>query len=242
MTNSMTNNYKKVINELDKYSNKDKKNSFIKFFKTVKGEYGYGDKFLGITVPNIRKVAKQYIDLDLENISFLLKNEYHEIKLVSLIILTYKFEKYKKEKNEKELKNIFNFYLKNTKYINNWDLVDLSCYKIVGRYLLDKDRSILYKLVNSKNLWERRISIVSTMMFIRNFEYKDTIKLCNILINDKQELIHKASGWMLREVGKKDKKVLINFLNRNYKKMPRIMLRYSIERLSDKEKAFYMSK
>ena len=141
------------------------------------------------------------------------------------------------------MKNIFNFYLQNTKYINNLDLVDLSCYKIIGDYLLDKDRSILHELSKSKNLWERRISIVSTFAFIKNHEYKDTIKICEQLLNDKEELIHKATGWMLREVGKKtDKKILLAFLNKNYKRMPRIMLRYSIERLSDKEKAFYMSK
>lgn len=242
MTNSMISNYKNVISELNQYSNDAKKKVFIHFFKTGKGEYGEGDKFIGVTVPTIRKIAKKYIDLNFENINCLLKNKYHEIRLTGLIILTYKYEKYRKEKNKKELENIFNFYLKNTSYINNWDLVDLSCYKIIGQYLLDKNRDILYKFAISKNMWERRISIVSTMAFIKNFEYIDTIKICKILLNDKQELIHKATGWMLREVGKKDQKILLDFLNENYKKMPRIMLRYSIERLSNKEKTLYMSK
>lgn len=246
MINSMTNkklDYKNVISELNKFSKKDKQKIFVKFFKTGKGEYGEGDKFLGISVPVIRKIAKEYINLDLEDINALLKNEYYEIRLTALIILTYKFEKYTKEKNEKELKNIFDFYLKNTKYINNWDLVDLSCYKIVCEYLLNKDRKILYNLATSKNLWERRISIVSTFEFIKNKEHKDTTKICEILLNDKQEIIHKAIGWMLREAGKKiNKNIIIDFLDKNCKKMPRIMLRYSIERLSDKEKEFYMKK
>jgi len=235
--------YKNTILDLEKMKNPEKIKIFKRFFKTGKGEYGEGDEFLGISVPQMQIISKKYIDLDLKNIKKLLESKYHEVRTAALTILTYKFENYKKEKNINELKNIFDFYLQNTKYINNWDLVDLSCYKIVGDYLLDKDRSILHELSKSKNLWERRISVVSTFAFIKNHEYKDTIKICEQLLNDKEELIHKATGWMLREVGKKtDKKILLAFLNKNYKKMPRIMLRYSIERLSDKEKAFYMSK
>jgi len=235
--------YKNILNEFSLLKNEEKIKIFKRFFKTKKGEYGEGDEFLGITVPLIRDLSRKYIELEYSDIKKLLENKYHEIRLCALIILTYKFEKYKKEKNENELKYIYNFYLENIKYINNWDLVDLSCYKIIGEYLLNKDRSILEELSISKNLWERRIAIISTFAFIKNNEYKDTVKICEILLNDKQELIHKATGWMLREMGKRiNKELLINFLNKYYKKMPRIMLRYSIERLNNDEKAFYMKK
>ena len=235
--------YKNVISDLQKMADPEKAISSKRFFKTGKGEYGEGDEFLGISVPNMQKVAKKYINLDLNNIKILLENKYHEVRVAALTIITYKFEDFQKDKNENELKNIYNFYLENTQYINNWDLVDLSCYKIVGAYLLDKDRSVLYKLAISKSLWERRIAIVSTFAFIRNGEYEDTIKICEILLNDKQELIHKATGWMLREAGKKiNKDLLINFLDIHRGNMPRIMLRYSIERLSTDEKSFYMKK
>lgn len=235
--------YKNILNEFELSKNEEKIKVFKRFFKTKKGEYGEGDEFLGVTVPVIRSLSRKYIELNYSDIKKLLENKYHEIRLCALIILTYKFEKYQKEKNENELKYIYNFYLENTKYINNWDLVDLSCYKIIGEYLLNKDRSILGELSVSNNLWERRISIISTFAFIKNNEYKDTTKICETLLNDKQELIHKATGWMLREMGKRiNKELLINFLNKYYKKMPRIMLRYSIERLNNDEKAFYMKK
>lgn len=235
--------YKNTISDLEKIKNLEKIETSKRFFKTGKGEYGEGDEFLGISVPQMQSISKKYINLDLKNIKRLLESKYHEARTAALTILTYKFENYKKEKNINELKNIFDFYLQNTEHINNWDLVDLSCYKIVGDYLLDKDRSILHELSKSKSLWERRISVVSTFAFIKNHEYKDTTKICEQLLNDKEELIHKATGWMLREVGKKtDKKILLAFLNKNYKKMPRTMLRYSIERLSSDEKLFFMKK
>ncbi len=235
----ISNDHIYIVSELNKYKNK---NNNIKFFKTNKGQYAENDKFLKVRMEDIRIIAKKYINISLDNIDFLLKNEYHEVRLTGIIILTYKFEKYQKEDNEKELKNIFDYYLKNTKYINNWDLVDFSCYKIVGEYLINKNRNILYALVASENMWERRIAVVSTFAFIKHNEYKDTLNICKILLNDNEDLIQKSTGWMLREIGKRiNKNILITFLNENYKNMPRVMLRYSIEKLSPKEKKYYMN-
>jgi len=206
---------------------------FKRFFKTGKGEYGEGDKFLGIAIPEVRKVAKKYKNLSLKDLEKLLKNEFHECRLCALMILRYQYESFE---NQKEL---INFYLKNTQYINNWDLVDLSCEYILGNWLLDKDRKILYKLAKSKNLWERRIAIISTFEFIRHQQFTDTLKLSEILINDKHDLIHKTVGWMLKELGKRDKKVLKDFLDKHYQKMPRVMLRYAVERLDKEERIRY---
>ncbi len=215
-----------------------KKAALERFFKTGKGQYGEGDVFLGVMVPEQRKVAKKYSELSLKGIKTLLYSKIHEHRLVSLFIL---IDKYKRS-DEKGKKEIYNFYLKNTKQVNNWDLVDLSAHKIVGDYLLDKDRKILYKLVKSKNLWERRISIISTFAFTDKKDFKDAIKICEILLKDKHDLIHKATGWVLREIGKKDQKVLEGFLKKYNKVMPRTMLRYSIERLSEAKRKFYMKK
>ena len=173
------------------------------FFKTGKGEYGEGDVFLGITVPIQRKIAKEFKEIDYKEIQELIESKIHEKRLIGILILIEKF----KNSEEKEKKQIFEFYIKNSKNVNNWDLVDLSAEHIVGDYLFDKPKDILYSLAKSENLWQRRISIVSTFAFIRKGELKDTLKIANILINDKQELIHKAVGWMLREVGKKDEKI-----------------------------------
>ncbi len=240
MKNStISNNYINIISELNKCKNK---NNNIKFFKTNKGQYAENDKFLKIRMEDIRTIAKKYINISLNNIDLLLKNEYHEVRLTGIIILTYKFKKYKKENKKKELKNIFDYYLQNTIYINNWDLVDYSCYKIVGEYLINKNRNILYRLAKSNNMWERKIAIVSTFAFIKNNEYKDTLEICKILLNDNEDLIQKSAGWMLREIGKRiDKNILIKFLNENYKNMPRVMLRYAIERLSLEEKNDYIN-
>lgn len=210
----------------------------MRFFKCGKGQYGEGDKFLGITVPVCRKIARQFSDLSLFEIEKLIKNSWHEIRFVALIILVEKFKKVE----GKEKKKIFNLYLKNTKYINNWDLVDVSAYYIVGSFLQDKDRNILYKLSKSKSLWERRISIVTTFCFIRNGAFKDTLDISKILSKDKEDLIHKACGWMLREVGKKDKKVLVDFLEENLKIIPRTTLRYAIEKMNEKERKYFMKR
>ncbi len=230
----MLNNLKQ---DLEKLANKDKSKLLQRFFKTGKGEYGYGDIFLGITVPNQRKIAKKYFNLNLNQIEELLKSKIHEHRLTALLILVDKFKK----GEESIKKEIVNFYLKNINYINNWDLVDLSSHKIIGEYLIDKDKSILYKLARSDNLWEKRISIISTASFIRENKFEDTLKISKILLHDKHDLIHKAVGWMLREVGKRNQNIEEVFLKKYYKKMPRTMLRYSIEKFDKNKRRFYLS-
>ena len=197
------------------------------FFKTGKGEYGAGDRFLGITVPVQRTIARQFIDLPLSEISKLLKSPIHEDRLTALEIL----------KAKKLSPAIINFYLKHTQYINNWDLVDTSAPYILGPLV---DRKILYKLAQSKNLWKRRIAIVTTQYFIRNGDFADSIKIAQMLLGDSHDLIHKATGWMLREVGKKDLAVLEKFLTKHASRMPRTMLRYAIEKFSEAKRQEYL--
>ncbi len=231
-------NLKNLEHELLLNRNKDKAKILSHFFKTGRGEYGEGDVFLGITVPVSRQIAKKYKELSFIEVGKLLKNKYHEVRLVALLILV---QKYKDVKNNEEKKKISTFYLKQTRYINNWDLVDLSAHYILGNYLFDKDKSILEKLACSKNIWERRIAIISTFAFIYKGEYKETFKIVKILIKDKHDLIHKACGWMLREVGKRvDQKKLEEFLDDNWKDMPRTMLRYAIERLPIEKRKYYL--
>jgi len=227
---------KNIIDEINSNANPEKAKLLGRFFKTGKGQYGEGDVFLGIMVPIQRKIAKKY-DLSLEEIQSLLSSKIHEQRLISLLILDAKFKKAAQEEKEK----IFNFYLKNTKNINNWDLVDLSAPNIVGNYLLDKDRKILCNLANSQHLWEKRISIISTAPFIRKNDFKDALKISEILLRDKHDLIHKAVGWMLREIGKRDIAVLENFLKKHYKTMPRTMLRYAIEKFPEKTRKDYLA-
>ena len=209
------------------------------FFKTEKGMYGYGDKFYGVTVPEQRLIAKEFKDLHLDQIQKLLDNKYHECRLTALIILT---NQAKKIKNEKEFKTLYDFYLKNTERINNWDLVDTSARDIVGGYLykFNKDRKVLYKLAKSKLLWDRRIAIIATAEFIKHNDFYDTFKLCEVLMNDKEDLMHKACGWMLREVGKKNIKELSTFLDKHAHVMPRTMLRYAIEKYPEKTRKKYL--
>jgi 3-methyladenine DNA glycosylase AlkD len=228
-----------IENRLLDLRDKNKAEILQWFFKTNKGQYGEGDKFLGIVVPKIRKIAKEFEDTSFDEIEKLLKSEWHEFRLTALIILVYKFKKTKDKKNKKD---IYDFYLKNTKYINNWDLVDLTARDIVGGYLLDKDRKVLYKLAKSKNLWEKRIAIISTFEFIRNMDFIETIKISEILLADKHDLIHKAVGWMLREVGKRDEALLREFLDKHKTEMPRTCLRYSIEKLSEIDRKYYLKK
>lgn len=224
--------------ELKKISSPRQAEVLQGFFKTGKGEYGEGDIFLGIKVPEQRKVADKFQELSLKDLEKLLNGKIHEYRMTSLFIL---IKQYKKA-DEREKKKIFDFYLKNTKNINNWDLVDLSAPKIVGDYLLNKPKNVLYKLAKSENLWERRIAIVSTWIIIRNNEFDYTLKIAKILLNDKHDLIHKAVGWMLREVGKRDQKIEEEFLKKHYLKMPRVMLRYAIERFEEKKRRFYLWK
>lgn len=229
-----------IKNDLLDLASKEKSEFFPRFFKTGKGEYGEGDQFIGVTVPNIRKIAKGYKDIQLEEISKLLNDPVHEYRLCALLILC---DKYSKAQNEINRKEIYEFYLAHTEGVNNWDLVDASSHYIVGKYLSDKnDRQILYKLAQSESLWEQRISVISTFIFIKNKDFKDIINLSEIFLTHKHDLMHKAVGWMLREVGKQDKKTLTDFLDLYYKIMPRTMLRYSIEKLSQEEKAHYMKK
>ncbi len=189
-------------------------------------------------MPECRKIASQFFGISLSDIEKLLQNSWHEIRLISLFILIEHF----RVSDEKGKKKIFDFYLKNTKYINNWDLVDTSVYKIVGEFLLEKDRKILYSLVTSKSLWERRISIVATYCFIKQGDFRETLEISKILSKDKEDLIHKACGWMLREVGKKDKKVLSEFLEENLKILPRTTLRYAIEKMNEKERKSFLKR
>lgn len=211
--------------DLKKHSNAKKAKLLSRFFKTGEGQYGFGDVFLGITVPVSRQLAAKYNDLSYTEIGELLKSPVHEERLIALLILVYGFQK-----KEMEQRRIYEFYLKHTRFINNWDLVDLSADKIVGGYLIDKPKTILYKLAASKNIWERRIAMIATFNFIKNKDYEDSLKIAEILLLDQHDLIQKAVGWMLREIGKRDERALKNFLQANYKKMPRTSLRYAIEK------------
>lgn len=227
-----------IKNELLLLGDPEKAKKLSSFFKTGKGEYGEGDIFLGISVPQQRKIAGKYIDLSLDQLKKLLSSKIHEYRLTALIILVLKYGK----ANNSEKKEIFDFYLKNTEFVNNWDLVDLSSPKIMGDFLINRDRSILFDLINSTNLWDRRIGILATFSFIRNNDYEDALNISRLLITDSHDLIHKAVGWMLREIGKRDKNVLQEFLNKHYKQMPRTMLRYSIEKFNEEERKHYLAK
>jgi 3-methyladenine DNA glycosylase AlkD len=207
------------------------------FFKTGKGEYGEGDRFLGIRVPVIRKCVKEYLDISLDDTLKILESPFHEARLLALLILV---KKYSLEKTSGGKNAIYRSYLKNTKYINNWDLVDLSAAQIVGAHLFSRERKPLYRLARSKDLWERRISIISTFHFIRKGDFADTLKIAELLLHDRHDLIHKAVGWMLREVGKRDLNVEEEFLMKYYKVMPRTMLRYAIERFPEKKRLSYL--
>ncbi len=208
-----------------------------RFFKTGKGEYGEGDVFYGIKVPVLRSIAKQFRDLSLSDLKLLISSKVHEERLIAAFILVDQFKK----GDEKKRKLIFNFYIKNRQGINNWDLVDLSAPQIIGEYLLDKEKDLLYKFAHSNKLWEKRIAVLSTFTFIRNHFFEDTLNICEILLNDKHDLIHKAAGWMLREVGKRDLAAEEEFLQKNYKIMSRTMLRYAIEKFPEKKRKAYLA-
>lgn len=207
-----------------------------RFFKTGKGDYGEGDVFYGIKVPVQRKIVKQFKDLSYDDLQILISSKIHEERLIAALILVERF----KRSDKQARKVIFNFYLKNRKGINNWDLVDLSAPNIVGEFLLDKKKDLLYKFARSKNLWQKRISILSTFTFIRNGLFEDTLEISKILLNDKHDLIHKAVGWMLREVGNRDIKAEEDFLKIHYKTMPRTMLRYAIEKFPENKRKLYL--
>lgn len=231
---------KLIIKEVTRLRDKDKGAFAQRFFQTGKGKYGYGDIFYGLTVPNSRKIASKYTEIDLKDLEKVIQNKVHEIRLIALIILN---TKYKKAKTEKERETLVKFYLKNISYINNWDLVDISSYNILGAYLKNKgDRSILIKLSKSGKLWSERIAIVSTFAFIKNNDLDLIFYFGEYFLNHKHDLIHKALGWMLREAGKRDEKRLKEFLEKNKTKMPRTMLRYSIEKFSENERKYFLGK
>lgn len=232
----MSNRISKLRSKIKTLADKEVAETMQWFFKTGKGDYGEGDIFVGLKVPLQRKLAREFKDLSLAEIGELLSSSIHEERLISLIILIDKYQK----TDEKGKKLIFNFYLKQRKGINNWDLVDISAPKILGRYLLEKDKGILFKFAVSKNLWERRIAIISTQEFIKNNNFKTTLQIASMLIKDEHDLIHKAVGWMLREIGKKDIALEEKFLRVHYKEMPRTMLRYAIEKFPETKRKKYL--
>ncbi len=220
----------------------------MRFFKTGPGQYGEGDKFLGIKVPVTRAVVKEcWKDVSFENLQECILSPWHEVRLASLLCLVEIFSRAGKKKQEDLQKRCVDFYLAHTDRINNWDLVDLSCYSLLGEWLLDKDRTLLYKLArNGKNIWERRIGIVSTMAFVRKNQLSDTYSIADIFLEDSDrvplhDLLQKAVGWLLREAGKKDEASLRRFLDKRASKMPRTMLRYSIEKFPEPARRRYLS-
>lgn len=229
-------NLSEIRKKIQKHKNPTQAINLQRFFKTGKGEYGEGDVFYGIKVPVQRTIAKQFKDLSLDAVKSLILSKVHEERLIAAFILVDQFNR----GDEKKKKNILNFYLKNRKGINNWDLVDLSAPKIIGAYLIDKEKDLLYKFARSKDLWEKRIAIISTQTFIRKHFFEDTLKISKILLNDKHDLIHKAVGWMLREVGNRDLQTEEEFLKKHYKLMPRTMLRYAIEKFPELKRKAYL--
>ena len=226
-----------IKRDLSKLSDPNRAKKLTGFFKTGKGQYGEGDLFLGIPVPEQRKVANKYNDLSLNDLQELLNSKIHEHRFTALVILISKYREAEKAGKEE----IYSFYLKNTENINNWDLVDLSAPRIVGDYLVNKERSILYKLAKSNSLWERRISILSTFIFIVKNDFEDALNISELLLHDKHDLIHKAVGWALREIGKRDQNVEERFLTKYCLQMPRTMLRYAIEKFDEKKRKFYLT-
>ena len=225
--------HNQILEALQFLSTPEKRDFLPYFFKSGKGQYAEGDQFIGVVVPDSRKLVKEYWQkAELSDVQEILKSEFHEMRLVALLILVNKFEK---SKDKTEQKKLVDFYLKNTKYINNWDLVDLSCYKLLGRYCFENQKDdILRELSNSDNMWEKRIAIVATMHHIKkgkSFDLTQELVLNNL--NHPHDLMHKANGWLLREIGNKDEEVLLDFLKIYYQNMPRTTLRYAIEKLDE---------
>jgi 3-methyladenine DNA glycosylase AlkD len=236
-------NVKQLVKDLENLKNTSKSEILGRFFKTGKGEYGEGDVFWGISVPQQRLISKNYYDLSLQDIGELLNHKVHEIRLTAALVLVGKYEK---SNNLDVRKKIYQFYYDKLERLNNWDLIDLSVYKILGHYLFHYESkkeaiSVLGRLAKSHNLWRRRAAMVATFYFIKSGRYQETFKIANLLISDKHDLIAKAIGWMLREVGKRvSEEVLCLYLNKNYKRLPRVSLRYTIERLDSEKKMKYM--
>jgi 3-methyladenine DNA glycosylase AlkD len=226
----------KIQRRLRRFASAEKAALLQRFFKTGPGQYGEGDKFLGVMVPNIRLVVKEFRDAPLPEVKKLIRSAWHEERVLALLILVDQFER----GDDALRKKIYQLYVKNTRSINNWDLVDLSAPKIVGPYL-DGSRTLLYRFVRSKNLWERRIAILATFPYIRNADFGDALSIAEKLLADDEDLMHKAVGWMLREVGKKDVAVLEGFLKKHHRKMPRTAFRYAIERFPEAKRKRYLN-
>ena len=246
---------KKIKKELKKYSSSERKKANERFFKTGKGEYGEGDIFVGVSVPDLRKIAKQFSaevfskiqKNDFSILEKLISSKIHEERLLAIIFLVNLFTKSSGSSDLKNQKRVLKFYLKNKIFVNNWDIVDLSAHYILGQAILDglEKKGILAKMAKSKNLWERRIAIISTFAFIRKGQFSETLKISKILLEDKEDLIHKAVGWMLREVWKKNERGAQKceaFLRQNYSKIPRTTLRYAIEKMPESKRQIFLLK
>jgi 3-methyladenine DNA glycosylase AlkD len=229
-------NAEEISKRLQKMGNKEDARFLQGFFKTGVGQYGEGDIFLGIRVPALRKLAKEYKALPLKEILLLLRSPYHEVRLFALILFVNAFAR----GDENIQKKIYDLYMANTRYINNWDLVDISAHNITGAFLLERSRKPIYQLAKSKNLWERRMAVLATFHFIKSNQFADSLKIAAILLQDKEDLIHKAVGWMLREIGKRDIVCAESFLQKHCQVMPRTMLRYAIERFTPAKRRRYM--
>ena len=229
----------RLIGELNKYAKPEKAKIYQCFFKTGPGQYGEGDVFVGVSVPESRAIAKKFLDIGFDEIRKHLQSAIHEERLIGLLILIEKFKKCGDD-SEDERKKIFDFYLENRGGINNWDLVDLSADKIVGEFLLEKNKDLLYDFAKSADLWDRRISVLATFAFIKKNEFDEALKIYKELLEDKHDLIHKAVGWMLREIGKRDLASEESFLKKYYQKMPRTMLRYAIEKFEEGKRQQYL--
>lgn len=225
-----------IKRQLRSLADPEKAQGLQRFFKTGPGQYGEGDRFLGIKVPKLREVAKVQVGLPPDRVAKLLMSAVHEERMTALLIWTYQFAR----SDDAVRSEIFRIYLAHTNWINNWDLVDVSAPPITGVFLLDQDKKPLYTLAGSDNLWERRIAMVATLTFIRHHRFEDTLAIARLLLKDDHDLIHKAAGWMLREVGKRDQKAMEGFLLKYYQEMPRTMLRYAIERLPEKRRMDYL--
>ncbi|MAO65273.1 MAG: DNA alkylation repair protein [Balneola sp.] len=225
-----------LINELKEHADPEKAKHSTRFFKSGSGEYGEGDEFLGIKVPPQRKVAKKFREMPLDEVAKLLHNKYHEVRLTAAYLLVYKVEK----GDEQTLEAVTECYLNNLSGINNWDLVDSSCHQILGRYFEDKERDLLYDFARSDDLWKKRIAMITCYHFIRNQDFEDALYIAEILLDDDHDLIHKAVGWMLREIGNRDLATEESFLKKHYQTMPRTMLRYAIEKFEEPLRLKYL--
>lgn len=229
------NNITQIRNLLKKCSQKSTSKPVI-FFKTKPGDYAEHDQFIGVSNPELRKIAKEFSGLNQEELQCIIESKINEERLLALIILVTQYQK----ASDQNKKKFYQFYLSNLEYVNNWNLVDASAHLIIGAHLVDSDKKLLLKLAKSKIMWERRISIVSTWAFIRNNDLEWTFKIATLLLSDNHDLIHKAVGWMLREAGKRDEKQLITFLEQHSKIMPRTMLRYAIEKFPEPQRKYYL--